>query len=114
MVGRARQADADVSGRLTAALAEFGLGRDALQERLGGRSWKVLYSGLPHVLQLSSTDLRDLGSGTSARSLTQLFFSAAAIVIRQQPRNAKADQVVLAYRIVSNYWRLWGDDLCAG
>lgn len=75
-----------------------------------------MVSNLPmdDSLQLSSTDLRDLGSGTSARSLTQLFFSAAAIVIRQQPRNAKADQVVLAYRIVSNYWRLWGDDLCAG
>lgn len=54
MVGRARQADADVSGRLAAALAEFGLGRDALQERLGGRSWKVLYSGLPHVLKLAA------------------------------------------------------------
>lgn len=65
-------------------------------------------------LQLSLADLRDIGSGTSASALTQLFFSAAAIVIRQQPRNTKADQVVLAYRIVANYWRLWGDDLCAG
>ena len=54
MVGRARQADADVSGRLSAALSEFGLGFDALQERLGGRSWKVLYSGLPHVLKLAA------------------------------------------------------------
>jgi hypothetical protein len=54
MAGRARQADADVIGRLTEALSEFGLGRDALQERLGGRSWKVLYSGLPHVLKLAA------------------------------------------------------------
>ena len=54
MVGRARQADADVSGPLAAALAEFGLERDALQERLGGRSWKVLYLGLPHVLKLAA------------------------------------------------------------
>lgn len=64
-------------------------------------------------LQLSLTDLRDIGSGTSASALTTLFFSAAAIVIRQQPRNDKAPHVALAYRIVANYWRLWGDDLCA-
>lgn len=54
MAGRARQAYADVIGRLAAALAEFGLECDAVQERLGGRSWKVLYSGLPHVLKLAA------------------------------------------------------------
>lgn len=50
----ARQADADVTRDLSEALGGFGLGHEALQDRLGNRSWKVLVGKVPYVLKLAA------------------------------------------------------------
>lgn len=79
----ARQADADVTRDLTEALIGFGLGQDALQDRLGKRSWKVLVGQTPYVLKLAAPNgaarlrnevrcLRDLAGRTAAECPTAM------------------------------------------
>ena len=79
----ARQAYADVTLDLSEALGCFGLGHEALQDRLGNRSWKVLVGKTPYVLKLAAPNgaarlrnearcLRDLADRTVAECPTAL------------------------------------------
>lgn len=79
----ARQADADVTQDLSEALSGFGLGHEALQDRLGNRSWKVLVGKTPYVLKLAAPNgaarlknearcLRNLADRTVAECPTAL------------------------------------------